>query len=246
MRPLAGVLSLVVGCVFVAPAVVCAQATLTGTVRDTSGAVLPGVIVETSSPVLIEKVRSVVTDSSGQYRITELPPGRYQIIFALTGFTAVRRQGVDVRGSGVIPINAELRVGALEETITVTGETPLVDTQTTRRETVLTTETIQTLPATRAVMVFPRRVTASTIWEKVREGDFPAPVSLTGRRRGWLEHEVEGWIAERAADRESTSSKPIAPGRARFWQEVREGKRPHPRTAGRLKREHAAREGAAQ
>jgi hypothetical protein len=126
-----------------------AQATLAGTVRDTSGAVLPGVTVEAASPALIEKVRTAVTDGTGQYRITELPPGTYTVNFSLTGFSAVRRQDVMVSGSGVIPINAELRVGTLEETITVSGESPLVDTQTTRRETVITSETINALPITR-------------------------------------------------------------------------------------------------
>ena len=139
----------VLSCLVLFPAIAQAQATVAGVVRDTSGAVLPGVTVEAASPVLIQKVRSVVSDGGGQYRITELPPGRYDMTFTLSGFAVVRRQGVDVRGSGVIPINAELRVGTLEETITVTGETPLVDTQSTRRETVLTTETIQALPATR-------------------------------------------------------------------------------------------------
>jgi hypothetical protein len=123
---------------------------IAGVARDTTGAVLPGVTVEATSPVLIEKARTAVTDGSGQYRITELSPGTYALTFTLSGFTVVRRADVEVRGSGVIPVNAELRVGALEETITVTGESPLVDTQTTRRETVLTAETVSVLPATRS------------------------------------------------------------------------------------------------
>ena len=126
-----------------------AQATLAGTVRDNSGAVLPGVTVEATSPVLIEKVRSATTDGTGQYRITELPPGTYSITFALSGFTTVKRGGVSVSGTGVIPINVELGVGTLSETITVSGQAPLVDTQTTRRETVLDAETINSLPVTR-------------------------------------------------------------------------------------------------
>jgi hypothetical protein len=134
---------------FLLPAAVHAQATLAGTVRDTSGAVLPGVTVEASSPALIEKARTAVADGSGQYRITELPPGIYSLNFSLSGFTSVRRDNVTVSGSGVIPINADMRVGALEETITVTGESPLVDTQTTRREVVVNSETLSTLPITR-------------------------------------------------------------------------------------------------
>jgi hypothetical protein len=150
MRGTRGVRSLLVGCCLLLPAAAFAQATLAGVVRDNTGAVLPGVTVEATSPVLIEKARTAVTDGSGQYRITELSPGAYVLTFTLTGFTAVRRADVDVRGSGVIAINAEMRVGALEETITVTGESPLVDTQTTRRETVLTADTVSVLPATRS------------------------------------------------------------------------------------------------
>ena len=132
------------------PALAHAQATVSGTVRDNSGAVLPGVTVEAASPVLIEKVRTAVTDSGGQYRITELPPGTYTLTFTLSGFTTLRRNEVIVSGSGVIPVSADMRVGALAETITVTGESPLVDTQTTRREVVVNAETIQTLPITRS------------------------------------------------------------------------------------------------
>jgi hypothetical protein len=148
MRPLRGTL-LVVGCLVLVPTLARAQATLTGTVRDPSGAVLPGVTVEAASPVLIERVRTVVTDGTGQYRLTELPPGAYSMTFTLSGFSVVKREGVAVSGSGVIPINVELRVGALSETITVTGETPIVDTQSTRRQSVLSSEIINTLPATR-------------------------------------------------------------------------------------------------
>src|SRR5688500_9852700 len=131
------------------PSAAMAQATIAGVVRDSSGGVLPGVTVEASSPALTEKVRTVITDSSGQYRIVTLPPGRYNIKFSLTGFTIVQRDDVTVSGSGVIPINAEMRVGTLQETITVSGESPLVDTQTTRRETVIDAETISALPITR-------------------------------------------------------------------------------------------------
>ena len=132
------------------PALAHAQAALAGVVRDNTGAVLPGVTVEATSLALIEKSRTAVTDGTGQYRITELPPGTYTMTFTLSGFSVVKREDVEVRGSGVIPINAELRVGALQETITVTGESPLVDTQTTRRETVITSETLATLPVTRS------------------------------------------------------------------------------------------------
>ena len=131
------------------PSVANAQASLAGVVRDTSGAVLPGVTVEAASPVLIEKVRTAVTDGSGQYRLTELPPGIYTVTFSLTGFSTVRRPDVQVSGVGVMTINADMRVGTLEETITVTGETPIVDVQSARRGQVLTDDVIAALPATR-------------------------------------------------------------------------------------------------
>lgn len=115
------------------PAETQAQASLAGVVRDSSGAVLPGVTVEASSSVLIEKVRVALTDSTGQYRVAELPPGLYTVTSTLPGFSTVQRQDVEVGGVGVITINAEMRVGALQETITVTGETPIVDVQSSRR-----------------------------------------------------------------------------------------------------------------
>jgi hypothetical protein len=136
-------------CLVVLPASAYAQATLAGTVKDGSGAVLPGVTVEAASSVLIEKVRKAVTDDTGQYRITELPPGSYVLTVTLSGFSTVRREGVDVSGSGVIPINIDMRIGNLSETITVSGETPVVDTQSARRQSVLSSDIINTLPATR-------------------------------------------------------------------------------------------------
>jgi hypothetical protein len=126
------------------------QANLSGTVKDSSGAILPGVSVEAASPVLIEKSRTVVTDGSGQYRIVNLTPGTYTVTFSLSGFTTVRRDGVEVTGGGVTTINADLRLGSLQETITVTGETPVVDTQTsTKREVVLSNTVLAEIPTSR-------------------------------------------------------------------------------------------------
>jgi Carboxypeptidase regulatory-like domain len=123
---------------------------LSGVVKDSSGAVLPGVTVEASSPVLIEKTRTAVTDSTGLYRVTELPPGTYKVTFTLTGFATVVRNGVELTGASVTTINADLRVGAVAETITVTGETPVVDVQTSaRKQVVLSSAMIESLPAAR-------------------------------------------------------------------------------------------------
>src|SRR5688572_20889038 len=132
------------------PAPLFAQATLTGTVRDDSGGVLPGVSVEAASPALIEKARSVVTDGTGQYRIVDLRPGTYSLTFTLPGFTTIKREGIELTGTQTLTIGTEMRVGGLEETILVTGETPVVDVQNAKREVVLEGQTIQELPVTRA------------------------------------------------------------------------------------------------
>ena len=121
--------------------------TVTGTVRDASGAVLPGVTIEASSPALIEKVRAAVTDGAGQYRIINLPPGAYVITFTLTGFSTVRREGVDLSINVTSTIDAELRVGAVQETITVTGGAPVVDLQSTAQTTVADERTFKELPS---------------------------------------------------------------------------------------------------
>jgi Carboxypeptidase regulatory-like domain len=134
----------------IVPASAYAQASITGVVKDTSGAVLPGVTVEASSPVLIEKVRAAVTDGSGQYRIVDLRAGIYDVTFSLTGFSTVKREGVELSGSFTASINADMKVGALTETITVTGETPIVDTQSVRRQTTMTNDLISAMPAARS------------------------------------------------------------------------------------------------
>ena len=132
------------------PAAALAQATITGVVRDSSGAVLPGVTVEASSSALIEKVRTAVTDNSGQYRIIDLRPGDYTVTFTLTGFTAVRRDGIALEGQLTASVNAELRVGSLEETVTVTGESPIVDVQSVRRQATISSDVVNTIPSARA------------------------------------------------------------------------------------------------
>jgi len=136
--------------VLLLPATVFAQATLTGTVRDGSGGVLPGVTVEASSPALIEKTKTAVTDGSGIYRIVDLRPGTYSLTFTLQGFNAVKRDNIELSGSAVVTIPVDMKVGGVEETITVTGETPVVDVQSARRETVIKSDVIEALPVTRA------------------------------------------------------------------------------------------------
>ena len=135
--------------ILVLPTLASAQAALSGTVRDASGSVVPGVSVQAASDALIERVRSTVSADDGQWRIIDLPAGLYTVTFSLPGFTTVRREAVEVSGSGVITIPAEMRVGNLSETVSVIAETPVVNAQSVRRETVLTGEFIQDLPATR-------------------------------------------------------------------------------------------------
>jgi hypothetical protein len=149
MRKLASILVLLGVILFVLPGYVSAQSTIAGLVTDPTGAVLPGVTVEAASPALIERVRTGVTDGQGRYSIVDLRPGVYTVTFALTGFSTVKRDGIEVASNTNVPINAELRVGALEETITVSGQTPVVDVQTTARRQVLARDTLDALPTSR-------------------------------------------------------------------------------------------------
>src|SRR2546425_9526745 len=132
------------------PATLFAQATITGTVKDVSGAVLPGVTVEASSPALIEKVRSATTDGTGQYKIIDLRPGTYSVTFTLTGFNVVKRDNIELTGSNTATINADLTVGSVAETLTVTGEVPTVDIQNTQKSAIITDEVQAALPSGRS------------------------------------------------------------------------------------------------
>src|SRR5580704_1158408 len=132
------------------PVIASAQSSLAGAVRDSSGAVLPGVTVEAASPALIEKVRSVVTDATGQYKIVDLRPGTYAITFSLTGFSVVKREGIELTGGGTVTVNADMKVGTLQETITVTGETPVVDVENAARQEVLSGDLVARTPAAKS------------------------------------------------------------------------------------------------
>jgi hypothetical protein len=125
------------------------ETSIAGVVRDASGGVMPGVTVEASSPALIEKVRTAVTNGSGQYRILALVPGVYTVTFTLEGFNKVERTGIELRAETTLPVNAEMRVGTLAETITVTGASPVVDMQTVSSVTVMTREILDVAPISR-------------------------------------------------------------------------------------------------
>jgi hypothetical protein len=149
--------------VLLVPAAAFAQAAITGVVKDASGAVLPGVTVEAASPVLIERIRSVVSDETGQYRIVDLRPGTYSVTFSLTGFSAVKREGIELSGTFVATVNADLKVGVLQETITVSGESPIVDLQSAKSQTTMNRDVLGAIPtsrnATGVMAVIPGMVT---------------------------------------------------------------------------------------
>ena len=123
---------------------------IAGVVRDTSGGVMPGVTVEASSPALIEKTRTAITDADGRYNVIDLRPGTYSVTFTLPGFSTVKREGVELTGGFTAAINTELKVGGLEETITVSGQTPLIDTQSVQQRKSLTSELIDAIPTGRS------------------------------------------------------------------------------------------------
>ena len=150
MRRFTRVALMLFGLVAFVPIAAYAQASITGVVRDASGAVLPGVTVEATSPVLIERAREVVTDGGGQYRIVDLRPGTYSVKYTLTGFSTVQREGIELNGSFVATIDVELKVGSLQETITVAGESPIIDVQRSTQQRVFDSKVIEAIPAGRS------------------------------------------------------------------------------------------------
>ena len=144
-------LILALGCAGAWPATAHAQSAIAGVVRDVSGAVLPGVTVEAASDALIEKTRSVATDGQGQYKIVDLRPGVYTVTFTLPGFSTVKREGVELPTNFTATINGELKVGALEETVNVTGASPVVDVQSAVQQVVMSRQVLDAVPTGRSV-----------------------------------------------------------------------------------------------
>jgi hypothetical protein len=124
---------------------------IAGVVRDSTGGVLPGVTVEATSPALIEKMRSVITDDQGLYRIVDLRPGTYTVTFTLPGFSTVRREGLELSSNFTATVNADLRVGGLEETVTVSGASPVVDVQNVVQQRLISTDVLDTLPSAKSI-----------------------------------------------------------------------------------------------
>jgi len=144
---------------------------IAGIVKDASGAVLPGVTIEAASPALIEKVRSSVSDGQGLYRIVDLRPGTYTVTFTLPGFSTLKREGLELTAGFTASVNADLKVGELAETITVSGETPVVDLQNVRQQTTLSRATLEALPTTgrisQLVNFIPGAVVGNAVWQSV-------------------------------------------------------------------------------
>ena len=151
--------AIAVGLLLSVPAVTLGQSGgIAGAVTDSSGGVLPGVAVEASSPALIEKVRAVVTDGQGRYQIIELPPGVYSITFSISGFSTVKREGVKLGTGFTANVNAEMAVGAVEETVVVSGASPVVDIQRVNQQSVFSAEIVRTLPTGRTTSGFTQLV----------------------------------------------------------------------------------------
>src|SRR3954451_9658773 len=150
-RRILGLAAAALACVVMLPAAAHAQSAIVGVAKDTSGAVLPGVTVEAASDALIEKTRAVVTDGTGQYRIVDLRPGTYSVTFSLEGFQAFKRDALELPAQFTMTINADMKVGSLEETLTVTGDAPTVDVQTAVHTQVLNREAIDSIPTGRTI-----------------------------------------------------------------------------------------------
>jgi hypothetical protein len=153
----------VVASLLALPSAAFAQAAIAGTVKDTSGAVLPGVTVEAASPALIEKVRTGVSDGNGLYRIEDLRPGTYSVTFTLPGFKTYKREGIVLTGSFTASVDGDMAVGGVEETVTVTGESPIVDVQSAGHEQTINNDVLKSIPTVRSyngmVVVVPGVVT---------------------------------------------------------------------------------------
>ncbi len=127
---------------------------IAGIVKDTTGAVLPGVTVEAASPALIEKTRTAITDGQGAYKIIDLRPGTYSVTFTLTGFSTVKREGIELTTSFTANVSAEMRVGTVQETVTVTGESPIVDVQNVVQKSTATRDVMDAIPTDRNFVSF--------------------------------------------------------------------------------------------
>jgi hypothetical protein len=170
-----------------------------GVVKDTTGAVLPGVAVEVSSPALIEKVRVAVTDDQGNYKITALRPGVYSVSFTLPGFATYRREGIELTTGFTATANADMKVGSLEETVTVTGASPIVDVQNVRAQSVISTQVLDELPVAKTLTGFAAMTLGATpqIAQGVHDvggnrGENSSAIAIHGARPGDMRRNMDG------------------------------------------------------
>jgi hypothetical protein len=175
------------------------QSALAGVVRDTTGGVLPGVTVEAASPALIERVRSVTTDSSGVYRIVDLRPGVYTITFTLPGFNTVRVENFELRADFTATVNSEMTVGELAETISVTGEAPLVDVQSTTRSAVYDKEVLENLPNNRQIQSLAQTIPGVVGGQNI-DGPASRSLSVHGSRISETNSAIDGMSDRRGSN----------------------------------------------
>src|SRR5262245_8601505 len=172
-------------------------ASISGVVTDNSGAILSGVAVEVSSPVLIDKVRTTRTDDRGEYRIVELRPGTYAVTFARQGFASLRREGIELTSNFNGAVNAELHVSAVEQSVTVSGASPLVDTRNVARQTVISKTILDTLPTGKNLLslysLTPAAVTPTNAQDVGgSKGETTARVSVHGSKQGDTKMMLDG------------------------------------------------------
>ncbi len=192
---------LAVCCWMLVPVAARAQTQLSGSiagvVKDTSGAVMPGVTVEAASPALIEKVRSVVTDDQGQYKIVSLVPGTYTVTFSLPGFSTVKRDGIELTTGFTAAVSAELKVGAVEETVTVSGAAPVVDTQNVATQNVFSSTLLNQLPNARTVRSYAPLIAGATMAATQQDvggnrGEANTTIAIHGNRGGDMMYMING------------------------------------------------------
>ena len=157
-------LSLVVFSSYARPSFAQSSSTIVGVVRDASGAAVPGVTVEAASPALIERQKVTTTGEDGSYRVVDLRPGLYSVTFSLAGFQTVRREGIELNTAVTATVDGALKVGGVEEQVTVSAGAPLIDARSGTSERPLTSELLDNIPVGRipqvAVMLVPGATTA--------------------------------------------------------------------------------------
>ncbi|OFW34746.1 MAG: hypothetical protein A3F70_14235 [Acidobacteria bacterium RIFCSPLOWO2_12_FULL_67_14] len=199
--------AIVLWCVMLLPVAALAQTaasgSIAGVVRDSSGGVLPGVTVEAASPALIEKVRTTVSDDQGRYRIENLRPGVYTVTFTLAGFSTFRREALELSTGFTAAINAEMRVGELQETITVTGEAPVVDISNVRTQDVFSRDDIDALPVSKTSNGYAALLLGANLGARNQdvggsEGDTTSSWTIHGSRGDDMMPTVDGMRMNRA------------------------------------------------